>query len=400
MNNDFHMTLIKEKAEQASRILDEKNIDLWLTFVRESDISKDPVMDTIVGTNVTWQTAFLIDRKGNRKVILGSLDAANMKEMGVYPEVITYVQSVKDDLLRIVKESDPQSIAINYSRNSNHADGLTHGMYLILQEYFSGTPYLERFVSSEGIIASLKGRKSATEIAMMKEAVRITLEIYDETTQFIKPGRTEKEVAAFITEQRMKRGLEAAWDIQHCPAVFTGPESAGAHAGPTDRVIEKGHLINTDFGVRVNGYCSDLQRTWYILKDDEDTAPAEVQRGFDVLLGSIRNAKKELRPGKTGCEIDDAARNHITANGYEEYMHGLGHQVGKNAHDGGAGLFPRWERYGNLPYLPIEESQVFTIEPRLYVPGYGIVTIEEMVQVTKDGCEYLSAPQEELYLVR
>jgi Xaa-Pro aminopeptidase len=158
--------------------------------------------------------------------------------------------------------------------------------------------------------------------------------------------------------------------------------------------------VNIDFGVSKDGYCSDLQRTWYILKEGETNAPAEVQKGFDVIKDSIRLAAKELKPGKQGCEIDDIARNYIIQNGYEEYQHALGHQIGKAAHDAGGLLCPRWERYGTLPYLKIEEGQVYTIEPRLPIKNAGIATIEEEVLVTKNGCEFISSPQEDLILIK
>ncbi len=101
-----------------------------------------------------------------------------------------------------------------------------------------------------------------------------------------------------------------------------------------------------------------------------------------------------------GCEMDDIARNYIVGKGYEEFPHGLGHQVGKVAHDGGGGLFPRWEKYGNSPFIKIEESQVYTIEPRLYVKNYGTATIEEEVFVTNGGCKFISKPQKELILIK
>jgi Xaa-Pro aminopeptidase len=155
-----------------------------------------------------------------------------------------------------------------------------------------------------------------------------------------------------------------------------------------------------DFGINYKGYCSDLQRTWYVLKKGEDKAPPEVQKGFDVIKESIQLAAKAIAPGKEGCEIDDVARNYIVEHGYDEYPHALGHQVGRVAHDGGALLGPRWERYGNLPHLKLEENQVFTLEPRLTIQGYGIATIEEEVVVTKGECEFLSELQQKIYLIR
>jgi Xaa-Pro aminopeptidase len=97
--------------------------------------------------------------------------------------------------------------------------------------------------------------------------------------------------------------------------------------------------------------------------------------------------------------MDAIARNYIIENGYPEYAHGLGHQVGKTVHDGVAGLFPSWERYGNAPFMELEENQVFTIEPRLPVEGYGVSTLEEEVYLTKEGCEFISTPQLGLILI-
>ncbi|MDP2300952.1 MAG: M24 family metallopeptidase [Ignavibacteria bacterium] len=392
--------LITEKIQQAVSILNEKDIDLWMTFVRESGTMRDPAMEMVVGTNATWQSAFLINRNGDTTAIVGSLEVPNMNMVGTYKNVVGYVQSVKEPLVEYLTKHDPKKIAVNYSINSNLADGLTHGLFLILQKHLEGTPFIERFVSSEEIIASLRGRKSSSEIELMKTAVKHTEEIFEEATKFIAPGKSELEIATFVKERIFERGLGLAWAEDHCPSVFTGPDTAGAHSGPTDRKVEKGHIINMDFGVKYNGYCSDMQRTWYILRDGEDTAPNEVQRGFDVLKTAIQKAKAVIRPGVKGCEVDETARNYITENGYAEYQHGLGHQLGRTAHDGGGGLFPRWERYGNLPFLPIEENQIFTIEPRLFVEGHGVVTMEEEVVVTKDGCEYLTHPQIELILIK
>jgi len=273
-------------------------------------------------------------------------------------------------------------------------------MFQILLDFLNGTPYKDKLISSEEIISSLRGKKSLTEIALMKEAVKETLRIFDEVTEFIKPGKTEKEVANFVIEKLKDRNFQPAWDSNTCPAVFTGPNPSSAHSGPTDRVIEKGHIVSMDFGIKYNGYCSDLQRCWYVLKDDETNAPKPVKKGFEVIIKAIQKVANTIKPGVLGVEMDDIARNYIIKNGYSDYPHGLGHQIGREVHDGGAGLFPRWERYGQTPFMELEEGQVFTIEPRLTVDGYGVVTIEEEVLITKDGCEFLSTPQKELILIK
>ena len=392
--------IIKEKINQAIEILSEKEIDMWLTFVRETKVSKDPMIDMIVGENSTWQSAFIICKDGDTAAIVGSIEEENIRKAGTYNYIVGYVQSIKESLLKYLDLKKPKKIAINYSKNSPLADGLTYGMYQLLLEYLKGTRCDEKLISSEEIISALRGRKSQTEISIMKEAIAETLRIFDEVTAFIKPGKTEKDVADFVNSKLKERNFQPAWDSETCPAVFTGPNPSSAHSGPTDRVIEKGHVVSMDFGIKHKGYCSDLQRCWYILKDDETKAPAPVQKGFEVIRDAIQKVADAIEPGVTGVEMDDIARNYIVKSGYPEYPHGLGHQVGREVHDGGAGLFPRWERYGQTPYMRLEKGQVFTIEPRLPVEGYGVVTVEEEVLITESGCEFLSTPQKELILIK
>lgn len=391
--------MIEQKIAQAVGILQEKNIDMWLTFVRESATMPDPAIDMVVGQHATWQTAWIITRDGETIVIAGSLDIASIRDSGRYATVIPYVQGIRDELLAVLQRKNPRRIAINYSTDSVMADGLTHGMYLLLTEMLSGTKFAHRLISSQEILSALRGRKTEAEIRHIKKAIRITLGIYDDVTGFLAAGKTEQDVANFILRHVKQAGVELAWDREHCPAVFTGPEHAGAHYAPTKRRIEPGHVLNIDFGVKVNGYCSDLQRTWYIRRKGETRAPQEVQRGFDVIRDSIRLAAEAMRPGIVSWKVDAAARNYIVANGYPEYPHALGHQVGRAAHDGGVGLLPRWERYGKLPFGKIEAGQVFTIEPRLPIEGYGVATIEEIVWVTEEGVRFLSKPQRTLTLV-
>jgi Xaa-Pro aminopeptidase len=393
-------TLIKQKINQTYEILNEKNIDLWMIFVRESSNIKDPTLDMVVGSNCTWESAFLFHKDGSSTAIVGSLEENNFSSLGIFNSVVPYLKSVTTPLREYFTTKNPKKIAINYSRNSNLADGLTHGMYLNLLNHLDKLPYSSRFISSEDIISALKGRKSAGEVEIIKDAIAETEKIFENVSGFIKPGVSEIEIADYIKAIVKSKGWGLAWEADHCPAVFTGPDTAGAHASPTDRKVERGHLVNIDFGIRYNGYCSDIQRTWYVLKEGESEAPAEVIKGFKIIRDAILMVKEALVPGVIGCEMDDIARNYITGNGYEEYPHGLGHQVGRLVHDGGAGLFPRWERYGNLPYQSIEENQIFTIEPRLPVKGYGVSTLEEMVIVTKEGARFLTNPQNELWLIK
>src|SRR5688572_4626468 len=131
----------QEKLAQAVGILDEKNVDAWLTFVRETPHNADPSLGLIVGLDFTWQTAFIISRSGRKIAIAGRYDADNIHKMGGYDEIISYDQSIEPDLVRVLDSLNPQQIAINYSEDDSAADGLSHGMYLTLTHYLKGKPY-------------------------------------------------------------------------------------------------------------------------------------------------------------------------------------------------------------------------------------------------------------------
>jgi Xaa-Pro aminopeptidase len=391
--------LVREKVDQAVGILRECGVDCWLTFVRESGIMRDPMLDYLCPADMTWHSAFLVSRSGETHAIVGQMEARTVEELGVYGHVTGYVQGIKQDLLRTLEALDPATIAINYSETSEACDGLTHGMYLLLRGMLAEIGFEHRLVSSERIASRLKARKTAAEVQRMRRAIGHTLEIFSKVKDFIAPGRTELEVAAFMAAEVERRGLVVAWDPGHCPAVFTGPDAAGAHYRPTERTVERGHVLNMDFGVKVEDYCSDMQRVFYVREEGETAAPADVMKGFETIVRAIELARQALKPGVQGVAIDRIARDYIVSQGYEEYPHGLGHQVGRFVHDGTALLGPAWEKYANKPFEIIEENMVFTIEPRLTVPGRGVVTIEEMVLVTAEGAEFLAAPQRELILI-
>ncbi len=263
MSTESRAELIRQKADQTPEILREMGVDAWLIFVRESEAMHDASLDTVVGSNVTWQSAFLFTANGDRVAIVGSLDMARVKQAGVFPEIIGYKGGIREDLRRVMARFQPRVLALNYSTENELADGLSHGMYLLLESLLDGMGFLERAVSSERIMSALRGRKSPAEVDRVRQACEVTQEIFDAVTPQLKVGLTERDVAAIITGEMEKRGLVPAWEAIQCPAVFTGPESAGCHAGPTDTPIVPGHVMNVDFGVKVEGYCSDMQRTWY-----------------------------------------------------------------------------------------------------------------------------------------
>ncbi len=391
--------LVQEKIDQAIRILNELEIDLWLTFVRETSAGGDPVLPLIYGHDLTWQSALILSRMGERIAIVGAFEAETARRSGAYDRIIPYHESLRGALLETLERQAPAKIAINFSKNDVHADGLCHGLYLVLLDYLAGTPWVERLVSSEKLVGALRGRKTPGEVARIRAAVETTHQIFERTFDYAQPGMSEEDIADFMHAQLAEFGVEAGWDFDHCPTVNTGPESPVGHVGPSDLRIKRGHVLHIDFGVKQDDYCSDIQRLAYFLRPREKTAPKEVQDGFDTIMRAIQETAAALRPGILGKEADAIARKIVTDAGYEEFKHATGHHLGRLAHDGAGVLGPAWERYGDTPNYPVEAGQVYTIEPSLFVPGYGMVSLEEDVLVTETGAEFLSQPQVELRLL-
>jgi Xaa-Pro aminopeptidase len=389
-------SLVREKVAQATGILNEFDTDVWLTFVRETSLSPDPTLELLLGMDMVWHSAFLLSRDGRHKAIVGHYDAENVRRVGAYDEVLSYHEGIGEQLRSALDALQPRQVAINYSRNDVAADGLSHGMYLVLQKMLEGTPYADRLLSAERLVAALRGRKSETEVQRVRQAIATTQNLFDEVQQMARPGLTQRQIADFVHARIDEMGLGYAWDKPYNPIVTCGPDSAIGHAAPGDVVLERGHTLHMDLGVKENEYCADLQRMWYVLDEGETKAPPEVQRAFDVVYGAIKAGEAALKPGVPGWKVDEAARTYVVEHGYDEYMHGFGHLLGRTAHDGATVLAPRWERYEGVCELPVEAGNIFTLELHVQIPERGIMSLEEDVLVTEDGVEYLSDPQTSL----
>ncbi|HKI54047.1 MAG TPA: M24 family metallopeptidase, partial [Anaerolineales bacterium] len=382
------MTIIQEKAKQAIEILKETETDMWLTFVRETSGVRDPVLDFLIGPNdLTWQSALIFTRKGDKIAVIGNLEKDALQRLDVFDKILGYDTAISGLLRDTIARLNPDHIAVNTSHNNVHADGLTHAMYEILRGYLKDTPYADCLISAEPIINALRGRKTPAEQARVKKAIEITDEIYNKTFDFIKVGMTEIEIGAYMHKLAGEYGVTYAWPADSCPAVNSGPNSPVGHNGPTDIKVERGHIIHFDFGVKYEGYCSDIQRVAYVLREGETEAPTEVQRGFITVRTAIEKSREAMKVGATGNSIDVISREIVTDSGYPEYPYALGHQLGRVAHDGGALLGPLWEKYGDSPNQKLEVGQVFTIEPGLAVKDYGYIGLEEDVVITENGAE-------------
>jgi Xaa-Pro aminopeptidase len=225
-------------------------------------------------------------------------------------------------------------------------------------------------------VESMRLIKSPEEIECIKKAVTRAERAFRKLLPFVKPGITERKLALKLEEFLKEEGCKT---IPFGVIVASGFMSALPHARPTNRIIKSGDLIVFDWGGEYEGYYSDMTRT-VVINGRSISKQREI---YSIVSDAQQKALESVRTDIKATVIDAAARNYIKQNGYgDNFGHGTGHGVGLAVHE--------------KPYISwrskdiIEENMVFTIEPGIYLPGFGGVRIEDMVAVTKTGAEVLT----------
>ena len=236
-------------------------------------------------------------------------------------------------------------------------------------------------------VESLRAVKSADELAAIRAAARLTDATVAQVPHLARPGVSERAVAWELEKFMREAGAEAvAFDI----IVASGPHSALPHHHPGERLLQAGDIVIVDLGAQLDGYKSDLTRTFYLGETADDafwTIYNTVEQAHGAAIAGIR-------PGVTGKDVDALARDLITAAGHGDHFgHGTGHGVGLEIHEE-----PRFSRLAEKTIIPA--GAVMTVEPGIYLPGYGGVRTEDLLHVTPGGAEYLSAaPKSQLIAV-
>ena len=228
-----------------------------------------------------------------------------------------------------------------------------------------------KFVPGEACLAEIRMQKDEAEQAAMQKAVSTAQDALEATLPVIKPGITERELAAELMVGLLREGSES--QVPFAPIVASGPNSANPHAFPSDRRLERGDQLIIDWGANIGGYFSDLTRTFAI-----GEPPNEMKRIAQIVLQANEAAREMAGPGIPAQDVDRAAREVIEDAGYGEFfIHRTGHGLGMEVHE------HPYIREGNL--LPLAPGMTFTIEPGIYLPGRGGVRIEDDVVITNDG---------------
>jgi Xaa-Pro aminopeptidase len=234
-------------------------------------------------------------------------------------------------------------------------------------------------VPSQGIVAAVRAVKDEQEIAKIARAVRIADRALEAETWV---GRTERELAWRLSELVHAHGGDA---LAFESIVASGANGALPHARPTDVIVEKGVFVTVDWGVRVDGYCSDCTRTF----STGGVVPDRLREAYSVCLAAQKQAVAGIRAGLTGVEADALARDSIVAARFgPEFGHGLGHGIGLDVHEA-----PRLSAESTDT---LEAGHCITIEPGIYLAGLGGVRIEDLAVVRESGVEVLSSFPKEL----
>jgi len=233
------------------------------------------------------------------------------------------------------------------------------------------------------LVDDLRVVKDEEELTLIARAQAVTDAAFQAVVQDLRPGMSEREVALRLEQALVEAGADSvAFPI----AVASGPHGALPHYRPTQRTIAVGEPIVIDMGAVVAGYCADLTRTVWLGQADE-----QLERIFGIVLAALEAAEAGIRPGMTGREADRLAREVIERAGYgEAFTHSLGHGVGVRVHEAPA-LSPASEQV-------LAPGQVVTIEPGIYLPGWGGVRIEDLVVIRDDGVEVLTRTPKRLHL--
>lgn len=233
-----------------------------------------------------------------------------------------------------------------------------------------------QIIAADAALSGLRMQKDSSEVAAMREAVRIAQRALQATLPVIRAGITEQAIASELMIQLLRAGTDAG--VPFGPIVSGGPHSADPHASPSERPLQEGDMLVIDWGASYHGYISDLTRTFAI----GDVEP-EYERIHALTLAANEAGRKASRPGIAAGQVDAAARAVIEAGGYGPYFfHRVGHGIGMEGHE------PPY-MFGANP-LVLEPGMAFTVEPGIYLPERGGVRIEDNVVITGDGAETLS----------
>lgn len=330
----------------------------------------------------------LVFNPENRQYISGFTGSAGYvlisEKEQIFMTDFRYIEQAKEqtdgfEILEISRDKPVTDIIKDYkfSNLGIEEDYMTYEQFLNFNEKLEGT----NLVPLKRALIELRSVKSDEEISKIQQAAKITDDAYEYIIKKIQPGLREIDIALELEYYMKTQGAsKVSFDI----IVASGHRSALPHGVASEKRLNKGDMVTIDFGCVYHGYCSDMTRSFILGKATE-----KQKEVYNTVLEAQQKALESVKPGKTGKELDEVARNIITTRGYGKYFgHGLGHGVGLEVHE-----LPHVNHLGDKA---MEAGMVITIEPGVYIPEFGGVRIEDLVAVTKEGYQVLSKTPKDL----
>lgn len=403
----------KIRKERIQRLLPQAmqraGVDAWVVICREND--NDPLAIHVGGENAGGTAAFLFFKNGDavKSVAISPVgEATALKDVGLHDEVIVIERggNVWAAAAEQIRKGDPRVIAINSSERAA-ADGLSFTQRKQLEDAF-GADLTPRLTSAEELVIEWLSVKLPAEVEIMRKAAEVTAQWEIEAYEIVVPGKTrDSDVGRFLKAKMAEAGVEDAWAPDQNPNVNSGIDRGHSHA--TEKIIQPGDFIQTDFGIKVYGiWCTDIQRFAYVLKPGETAPSADALKKWENGRQGSRIALAAMKPGVRGYDVDKAQRDWMEKVGSLPVMWSTGHPVGYWAHDMGpslGGAQTGREPAGAALRL-LQPGQTFAFDGFFCWKLEGVepeatktISVEEMAVVTETGAEYLIPPQEDLILI-
>lgn len=420
---DTKPALRRQKVETlVVAALKEAGINLWLVFDRDADdesvnivwedrrkVRLEPLSEHLGTDRIYQPVALLFSDRGERIAIVSTSDRDPVAASGIYTKIVTYEHTKRkgfEDILPLIRDEvrrlDPARIGLNWSEYEPMADGLSVGLYRLLDRTL-GPDYGKRFVSAEDVAVSLLGRNTPEEVGYLQQSAEISLQLMQEAMRTIRPGvTTERDIFNYIRFRMKQLGVEPGWSEFRSPIVTVqGPRSGRA---PSDEKVLPGRLVKINSGVRVKGFSVDLNMNAYVLRPGETAPPPVLRHMWETVVRATAETVKALKPGVVCRDVDALARRLVREAGYDEWNYEVGHSVGTWIHGIGPTLGPDWSHFGRKTGMKVQVNDAYAVEPAVarLVPELEAtvrVHVQEMVVVTPSGARYMVPPQTELLLI-
>lgn len=359
---------IQHRIETIRQALDAKELDALMVSVQENRY----YLSGYTGEDIQFDESAGVLIISDRRLVLATDSRYDLQARAQADgfDIVCYKKGLENELPEIassmgIRRLGFESVRLAHKTHAAYADALSK----------LDPPVV--LVPTENLVERLRQIKSADEIQRTADALRLAEQAFYQVIGTLRPGLTEKQVA-WAMERAMREA--GAQGLSFPVIVASGPNSALPHAVPTDRQLVKGEPILFDWGARLHEYCSDTTRTVVMGTPDE-----RFDKVFDTVVTARDRAIAAIKAGVGGTAVDKVARDHISQNGFAgKFGHSLGHGTGLAVHEA--------PRLSPIKDERLEAGMIVTVEPGIYLPGWGGVRMENQVVVQDDGARILNDP--------